>query len=142
MIEGIIAGIIAAITAEFGAGYKVYDELPEQGLKEPCFYVKCVTPTTTRAVGMRFRKGYVFNITYFPKDTKNPATECLEVEERLSAALQDITADGIVVHADAEISGSFVDGNLQTKAGYTVPAMLAETPAENMEILEQTVTAE
>ena len=142
MIEGIIAGIIAAIKAEFGAGYKVYDELPEQGLKEPCFYVKCVAPTTTRGVRNRFRKAYTFNITYFPKNAANPAAECLEVAERLSIALQDITADGKIIHADAEITGSFVDGNLQTKAGYTVPAMLVETPEESMETLEQTVTAE
>lgn len=142
MIKGIIAGIIAAILEEFGTGYKVYDELPEQGLKEPCFYVKLATPTTTRAVGRRAKKSYVFNITYFPEDSVNPTTECLEASERLSVALQDITADGLVVHADAEISGTFVDGNLQTKAGYTVPAMLTETPEENMEILEQATTAE
>jgi hypothetical protein len=142
MIKGINAGIIAAIKAEFGAEYRVYDELPEQGLKEPCFYVKLVTPTTTRAVGRRAKKSYVFNITYFPKSTINPNAECMEVSERLSVALQDIIADGKVVHADAEITSQFVDGNLQVKAGYTIPAMLGEDKVDNMEILEQTVTAE
>ena len=142
MIKGVIAGIIAAIKSEFGSEYKVYDELTEQGLKEPCFYVKFVTPTTTRGVRNRFMKAYVFNITYFPKDTVNPTTECLDASERLSAVLQDIIAEGKVVHADAEISGTFVDGNLQVKVSYTVPAMLSEAPEENMEILEQTVTAE
>lgn len=142
MIEGVIAGIINAIKAEFGAGYRVYDELPEQGLKEPCFYVKFVTPTTTRAVGRRFKRVYVFNITYFPKDAINPNTECRKVEERLSMVLQDIVADGIVVHADAEISGEFIDGNLQIKAGYSMPVILYEKPEESMETLEHTVTAE
>ena len=142
MIEGVIAGIINSIKSEFGAGYRVYDEIPEQGLTEPCFYVKFVTPTTTRAVGRRFKKSYVFNITYFPKDTINPNTECIKVEERLTAALQDIVADKVVVHADAEITGQFVDGNLQVKVGYTVPAMLTEKPVDSMETLEQNVTAE
>lgn len=142
MIESIIAGIIAAITTEFGAEYRVYDELPEQGLREPCFHVKLVTPTTTRAVGRRAKKSYTFNITYFPKSNDTPAAECYGVSERLSVVLQDIIADGITVHADAEISGSFVDGNLQVKAVYSVPAMLTETPVDSMETLEQTVTAE
>lgn len=137
MIEGIIAGIINAIKTEFGAAYKVYDEIPEQGLKEPCFYVKFVTPTTTRAVGRRFKKSYVFNITYFPKDTDNPNAECIGIVEQLFAALQDIVADGITVHADAEITGQFVDGNLQVKVGYTVPAMLGEGKVDNMELLKQ-----
>lgn len=142
MIEGVIAGIINAIKTEFGAEYKVYDELPEQGLKEPCFYVKFVTPTTVHAVGNRFRKAYVFNITYFPKDTINPNTECRKAEERLAVALQDIVVDKVVVHADAEITGQFIDGNLQLQAGYTIPAILEKEPAENMEALVQTVTAE
>ena len=142
MIKSIIAGIIAAIKAEFGAEYRTYDELPAQGLREPCFYVKLVTPTTTRAVGRRAKKSYVFNITYFPQDDENPAAECFDVSERLSVILQDITADGKIIHADAEISGTFVDGNLQTKAGYTVPAMLPAEPYTNMEILQQATTAE
>lgn len=142
MIKGINAGIIAAIKAEFGAGYRIYDELPEQGLKEPCFYVKLVTPTTTRAVGRRAKKSYVFNITYFPESTINPNAECMEVSERLSVALQDITADGKVVHADDEISGQFVDGNLQVKAGYTIPVMLTEGKVDNMEVLVQVATVE
>jgi hypothetical protein len=65
----------------------------------------------------------------------------MEVSERLSVVLQDIIAAGNVVHADEEISGQFVDGNLQVKAGYTIPALLTETPVDNMEILEQTVAA-
>ena len=142
MINGIIAGIIAAIKAEFGDGYKIYDELPTQGLKEPCFYVKCVAPTTVRGVGRRLTRAYTFNITYFPKNAANPMTECLNAEERLSVALQDIVAAGIAVHANAEISGSFVDGNLQANAVYSVPALLAETLEESMEILEQTTVAE
>ena len=142
MIEGIIAGIIAAITAEFGSGYRVYDELPEQGLKEPCFYVKCIAPTTTRGVGRRLKRAYTFNITYFPKDAAKSTTECLEAEERLSVALQDIIADGVVVHTDSEITSQFVDGNLQTKAVYSVHTLLTETPESAMETLEQTTTAE
>lgn len=142
MINGIIAGIIATIKAEFGAEYRIYDELPAQGLKEPCFYVKFVTATTTRGVRNRFKRAYTFNITYFPKDAANPSAECLNVEERLSAALQDIVAQGITVHADAEISGEFVNGNLQTKVVYGVPAMLDETPVDNMATLEQTTTVE
>jgi hypothetical protein len=142
MIESIIAGVIAAIAAEFGQEYRVYDELPEQGLKEPCFYVKCVTPTTTRGVGRRLKKAYTFNITYFPKDAAKATTECLKAEERLTVVLQDIIADGVVIHADSEISSQFVDGNLQTKAVYSVPALLAETPEVAMETLKQTTFAD
>ena len=142
MINSIIAGIIAAIKAEFEEGYKIYDELPAQGLKEPCFYVKCVAPTTTRGAGKRFKRAYTFNITYFPKDATNPTTECLNVEERLIVALQDIVAKGVIVHADAEITAEIVNGNLQTKVVYSIPAIITETTAPSMETLEQTSTVE
>lgn len=42
MIQKVIDGIIAAIRTEYGsAHFKVYTELVEQGLKNPCFLL-CV----------------------------------------------------------------------------------------------------
>ena len=142
MIGAVIKGIIDAIRTEFGVGYQVLDELAAQGLREPCFYVKCVTPTQVHNVGIRHTKAYAFNVTYFPKDATNPTSECLEACERLLGALGAITVDGKVVRASGEMSGKIVDGNLQFSVTYSVQAMEVVTPVDNMTTFEQKTSVE
>ena len=40
MINSIIEGISIAINTEFEDVYTIYTESVEQGLKEPCFFIK------------------------------------------------------------------------------------------------------
>ena len=142
MIEAITKGMIAAIRSEFGEGYQILDEITEQGLREPSFHVKCVTPTQVHNVGIRHTKAYSYNVAYFPKDTANPTTECWLVFERLSYALQNISVDGKVVRAQGEMSGKLVDGTLQFSVTYSVQAMEVVMPAEHMETLEHDTLVE
>lgn len=39
MVNGIIGGIAAAISNEFGDDYTIYTEEIEQGFNEPCFFI-------------------------------------------------------------------------------------------------------
>ena len=46
MIRAFIKGIVDGISTEYGSEYKKYRKPPEQGLKMPCFLVRCITPVT------------------------------------------------------------------------------------------------
>ena len=54
MINEIIAAISAALDAEFGDEYEIYMEEIKQDLKEPCFFVQCINPTTKLFRGERY----------------------------------------------------------------------------------------
>ena len=141
MIRAFIKGITDGINTEYGSEYRKYKKVPEQGLVEPCFLVRCITPVTVHKLRNRAMKSYTFQITYFPKDTKNPDLECLDVAETLSDVLQTIVVDGVSVHSSGEMSGKVVDGNLQFTVTYSIYAMRSETQVDNMETLERTVLA-
>lgn len=141
MIQALYKGIIEAIGAEYGSEYRKYKKPPEQGLKEPCFLVRCITPVSVPKIRNRATKSYTFHISYFPKGVDNLELECLEVGETLSDALQTVFVDGVAVHAKGELSSSVNDGVLQFTVTYSVYAMREEKPEESMETLEQTVSA-
>ncbi len=93
MIEKITDGILAAISAEFGDGYTLYTESVEQGLKEPCFFVTCISPNIRVYRGRRYlhTNGYVIQ---YLTDAAEPRSECAAVAERLFGCLELITVDG------------------------------------------------
>ena len=111
MIQAIIDGIIKAIRTEYDKSFRIYTESIEQGLKEPCFFVRCLSPMNEREISDRYRRTYPFMITYFPS-TKEPYAECQNVCETLFGLLNDVETDVGVVHM-TETSGEVVDGNLQ-----------------------------
>lgn len=111
MIQAIIDGIIKTIKTEYGKSFRIYTESVEQGLIEPCFFVRCLSPMNEREVSDRYRRTYPFMITYFPS-TEEPYSECHGVCETLFGLLNDVETDIGVVHM-SETSGEIVDGNLQ-----------------------------
>ena len=56
MINEIIKGVSMKLNATFGAGYKIYQNDVEQGLKEPCFLIAVLQPEITPMLGRRFIK--------------------------------------------------------------------------------------
>lgn len=93
ILNEIITGISEAIKAEFGENYRVYTELVEQGINEPCFSIVCVSPNSTRFLGGRYYNENRFCIHYYAS-TANVRTECLDVFDRLSMCLNRITVSG------------------------------------------------
>ncbi len=88
MINSIIAGISTTLDGAFG--YEVYGEEIKQGLKEPCFFVRCLNPTYNLFLGNRYFRKNNFVIQYFPKSEHNPNTECYTMAEELMQNLEYI----------------------------------------------------
>lgn len=94
MINSIIEGISASLNAEFGDDYTIYTENVEQGLKEPCFFISCINPTSRIFLGKRYFKTNQMCIHYFPADNDRKKEECNDVSERLFDCLECIDVAG------------------------------------------------
>lgn len=134
MIQSIINGIIRALRTEYNESFRIYTESTEQGLIEPCFSVLSINPSSEREVGNRYKRRFLFNITYFPA-TDEPISECNEVCETLLGLLNDVETDIGIIHSVDIPEGKIVDGNLQFTIQYQVFARLVEAPTETMQEL-------
>ena len=93
MINSIIDGISIALNAEFGDAYKIYTENVEQGLKEPCFSIVCVSPNNRQFMGKKYFRQNKFCVHFFPSSDEKVA-ECMDVLDRLYDCLEIIKVDG------------------------------------------------
>ncbi len=96
MINSIIDAISMALNAEFGDSYDIHMEEIEQGLKEPCFFILCLNPTSRRFLKGRYFRVSQFCIQYFP-ETREKRRECYRVAERLLSCLEYIALEGDAV---------------------------------------------
>lgn len=131
MINAIITGISRELGKEFGKRYKVYTEDVEQGLKEPCFFITCLNPTTKLFRGKKYFRTNQFCIQYFLENEKKANQECNEVAERLTWCLEYITADGDAMRG-TNIHSEIVDGVLNFFVNYDCFVYRVEEPEENM----------
>lgn len=92
MINPIIKGISIALYAEFGDGYKIYAEDVEQGLKEPCFFVSCISSSDRLYFDKRHLRENQFCIQYFPAPGRRQTKECHDIAERLEKCLEYLNA--------------------------------------------------
>ncbi len=93
MINSIIEAISISLNEEFGDGYETHMEEIKQGLKEPCFFITCLNPTTELFLGKRYFRTNQFCIQYFP-ETNEKQRECNGVAERMLQRLEYITIYG------------------------------------------------
>ena len=93
MINSIIEEISVSLNEEFGDGYETHMEEIKQGLKEPCFFITCLNPTTELFLGKRYFRTNQFCIQYFP-ETNEKQRECNGVAERMLQCLEYITIYG------------------------------------------------
>lgn len=93
MINSIIEAISISLNEEFGDGYETHMEEIKQGLKEPCFFITCLNPTTELFLGKRYFRTNQFCIQYFP-ETNEKQRECNGVAERMLQCLEYITIYG------------------------------------------------
>lgn len=94
MINSILEGISISLNAEFGDDYTIYTEAVEQGLKEPCFFISCISPTNKVFLGKRYFRENLICIQYFPQNKDLIKEECNDVSERLFSSLEYINVDG------------------------------------------------
>lgn len=92
MIEKITDGILDALSKEF-SDCTLYTEEVRQGLKEPCFFVSCISPNTKVLRGRRYRHTNQFAIQYLT-NADEPRADCNKVSEQLFSCLELITVEG------------------------------------------------
>lgn len=88
MINSIIEAISIALDAEFG--YEIHSEEIIQDLKEPCFFIASLNPSTELYLEKRYFKSTSFVIQLFPKGP-NKQHECNDVAERMMNCLEYVT---------------------------------------------------
>lgn len=135
MINSIIEAISISLNEEFGDGYETHMEEIKQGLKEPCFFITCLNPTTELFLGMRYFRTNQFCIQYFP-ETNEKQRECNGVAERMLQCLEYITIYG----EDKPIMGTkmkyeVVDGVLNFFVNYDcfIRKTEQQTPMESLQ---------
>ena len=135
MINSIIEAISISLNEEFGDGYETHMEEIKQGLKEPCFFITCLNPTTELFLGKRYFRINQFCIQYFP-ETNEKQRECNGVAERMLQCLEYITIYG----EDKPIMGTkmkyeVVDGVLNFFVNYDcfIRKTEQQTPMESLQ---------
>jgi len=134
VIQDIINGIVAALAGSF-PGIKIYDEQVKQGLKEPCFIVRCVNPMNIPLLGDRALRTHLFSINYQPQSKTDAKAECYNVLDTLYQTLNYITVAGDLVRG-INMRGQFVDGMIDFTLSYNVIIREVAEPEEPMETLE------
>ena len=135
MINSIIEAISISLNEEFRDGYETHMEEIKQGLKEPCFFITCLNPTTELFLGKRYFRTNQFCIQYFP-ETNEKQRECNGVAERMLQCLEYITIYG----EDKPIMGTkmkyeVVDGVLNFFVNYDcfIRKTEQQTPMESLQ---------
>lgn len=137
MIKKIIDGILATLSEEFGDEYTLYTESVKQGMKEPCFFVFCISPNTRVFRGRRYYHENQFAIQYLTA-ADEPRTECTNVAENLFACLELITVDGDLMRG-TDMNADISDEVLTFTVNYNFFSYVANTE-EPMEVFEGTET--
>lgn len=134
MINKITSGISFAIGTEFDDTYEIYTESIDQGLKEPCFSILCLNPTSEQFLGKRYFRTNQFCIYYFPSSDKK-RSECNAVAERLLGLLEYITVDGDLIRG-TDIHFEVVDGVLAFFVNYDFYVYKDVVDEESMDAFE------
>lgn len=137
MIKKIIDGILATLSEEFGDEYTLYTESVMQDMKEPCFFVFCISPNTRVFRGRRYYHENQFAIQYLTT-ADEPRTECTNVAERLFACLEMITVDSDLMRG-TDMNADISDEVLTFTVNYNYFSYVANTE-ESMEVFEGTET--
>lgn len=135
MINEIVYGISQAIDNEFGATYRIYTEVVEQGLEAPCFFIACTSPISERYMGKRYQNQYAFCIQYVT-ESENRKLECNEVIERLQDCLEYINADGGLFYGNG-MQSQYVEGILTFYVNYNFFTYKFKEEDRNKEVMNE-----
>lgn len=111
--------ISIALKGEFGTGYKVRNENVKQDLKEPCFFISCISPTHELFLGKRYFRENQFCIQFFPVSKQRAREECHAVAERMEFCLEWITVTGDLVRG-SKMKYEIVDDILNFFVNYNM----------------------
>jgi hypothetical protein len=132
-IQNLIDAIAEALFQEFGSGYEIHTEKVEQGLTEPCFFIRCLNPTMNVSLGRCYKRTNQFSIQYIPS-TQEPIAECISVMERLFGCLENVILHGKPLHG-RELNGEITDGILTFTVNYDGFVLRHDEPIPDMDDL-------
>lgn len=138
MFKEIVNGISIKLNSEFDDVCEIYTENVEQGLEEPCFFIKSMNVINTPLLGTRKQRTYPFVITYFPKAGN---AEMMDVSEKMMEALEYIELLNGDILRGMEMNSEIIDDLLQFKVSYKV-ILNGYVREESMNVVDVTVNAE
>jgi hypothetical protein len=115
-IQNLIDAVAEALFQEFGSEYEYYTEKVEQGLDEPCFLIRCISPTKNLFLDRCYKRTNLFSIQYIPSE-EDANEECTSVLERLFECLETVILHGKPVRG-TELHGEITDGILTFMVNY------------------------
>lgn len=124
-VGAITSAVSTAVYNAFGDGYEIYTDKVTQGLREPCFLIRCLNGAKNVDLGRRYKRETQISVQYFPK-AEGDCAEIADALERLLEALDTIEADGCLLHGK-DITGTPHDGMLTVTAIYDGFVLREET---------------
>lgn len=117
MVNDIVDGISIKINKAFGDGSKIYTSNVEQGMKQPCFFIKLLTTINTPLIGKRKKREYPFDIHYFPVD-ETDNEEMMNVGDILMEELEYIILNNGDQLRGKDMEYQIIDGVLHFSVTY------------------------
>lgn len=117
MLDDIVNGISIKLNDTFGDDYEIYSENVEQGLNEPCFFIKPLKASNKPFLGKRKQRTYPFDIAYFPKEGNE---EMMQASDKMLDCLEYITLVNGDVLRGSSLESEIVDGVLHVSVKYNV----------------------
>lgn len=118
MIQEIIDGAVAALLDAF-PGIKVYTEQVKQGLEEPCFILRVISPTNEQFLGNRYYRTNLLSVQYFAESETDAKAECYRVCDALFRVLEYVTVCGGPTRGTG-MRGDVLDGVLTFTVNYNL----------------------
>lgn len=141
MINTLIRSISIALDAEFNEKqYEFHMEEVKQDLKEPCFFISCLNPTTKLFFGNRYFRQNQFVIQYFPESRENTQSECNAVAERMTWCLERIAVTTGDEFWGTKMKYEIIDGVLNFFVNYDCFVYKVTEQEEAMDSLETNTT--
>lgn len=135
MINTIINGIAGALHRTFGDTHAIYKESVKQDLKEPCFIIVALQPTSENANHGHYLRNYPFDITFIPESETDSKSEMYRTAESLFLILDYINVlDNL--RRGIKMRYEIVDDVLHFFVTYTMYVKELVEPAPMMETLE------
>lgn len=140
MINTIIQLISITLDAEFNEKeYGFHMEEVKQELKEPCFFIACLNPTTELFFGKRYFRKNQFVIQYFPESKENLQSECNAVAERMTWCLEYLSTTTVDIFRGTKMKYEIIDSVLNFFVNYDCFVYRVEQN-EAMETLKSNTT--
>lgn len=115
-IQELIDAIAEALFQKFGSNKKIYTEKVEQGLKTPCFLIRCLNPTKNLHLGRCYKRTNQFAIQYI-SSTAEAYEECVSIMEELFECLEYVIISGKPIRG-MDLHGEITDGTLTFTVNY------------------------